>query len=360
MEIHQIVVSASAGDAVTNAALGFQEVLQRVGFSGLFARYIDPLLDGKVLPLAAYEACARPDNLLVYHLSIGEPEVAQFLLGRPERLVIVYHNITPPEYFSALDPGFAGLLASGRAEIALLRNRAELALAVSSYNARELEDLGYRDVRVSPLPIDLVGLHGVEPDAATVAELAALDGPLVLFVGQLLPHKRPDLVLQAYHLLTSALVPNAHLALLGKGRLERYERAVRVLAMELNLHRARIPGWVSPEQLAAHYRRADVLVTMSEHEGVCVPLLEAMSFDVPVVARAFGAIPETMGDAGLLLPAEADPILAAEALAEVLTNQTLRSELVRRGRERLAHFEAERAYATFLGHLLDVMGPAVR
>ena len=76
----------------------------------------------------------------------------------------------------------------------------------------------------------------------------------------------------------------------------------------MNLHRARIPGWLTAEQLAAYYRRADVFVTMSEHEGVCVPLLEAMSFEVPVVARAFGAIPETMGDAGLLLPAEDDPV----------------------------------------------------
>jgi len=360
MEIHQIVVSASAGDAVTNAALSFQQVLQRVGPSGLFARYIDPRLDGKVFPLGVYEACAQPDDLLVYHLSIGEPEVAQFLLGRRERLVIVYHNITPPEYFSTLDPAFAGLLASGRAEVALLRDRTELALAVSAYNAKELEDLGYRDVRVSPLPIDIDELHGVEPDPATMAELEALDGPLVLFVGQMLPHKRPDLVLQAYHVLTSALVPEAHLALLGKGRLERYDSAIRVLARELNLDRARIPGWVTPEQLAAHYRHAAVFVTMSEHEGVCVPLLEAMSFDVPVVARAFGAIPETMGDAGLLLPAEDDPILAAEALAEVLTNPTLRTELVRRGRDRLTHFDAEGAYATFLGHLLDVVGPAVR
>jgi len=360
MEIHQIVVSASAGDAVTNSALGFQEVLQRVGPSGLFARYIDPRLDGKVFPLSVYEACAQPDDLLVYHMSIGEPEVAQFLLGRRERLVLVYHNITPPEYFATLDPAFAGLLASGRSEMALLRDRTEMALAVSAYNARELESLGFRNVRVSPLPIDVERLHDVEPDAATMTELEALDGPLVLFVGQMLPHKRPDLILQAYHVLTTALVPEAHLALLGKGRLGGYETALRVLAKELNLHRARIPGWVTREQLAAHYRNADVFVTLSEHEGVCVPLLEAMSFDVPVVTRAFSAIPETVGDAGLLLPAEDDPMLVAEALAEVLTNQTLRSELVRRGRDRLTHFDSERAYVAFLGHLLDVVGPTVR
>src|SRR5207302_460266 len=168
--IRQVVVSASAGDAVTNAAFGFQELLQRVGPSGLFARYIDPRLDGKVFPLSVYEACAHPDDLLIYHVSIGEPEVVQFLLGRRERLVLMYHNITPAKYFAALDPAFAGLLACGRSELELLRDRAELALAVSAYNARELEALGYEDVRVSPLPVDITTLRSVEPDPAISAE----------------------------------------------------------------------------------------------------------------------------------------------------------------------------------------------
>jgi glycosyltransferase involved in cell wall biosynthesis len=354
MEIHQVVVSASPGDAVTNAALDFQALLQRVGPSGLFARYIDPRLDGRVFPLSVYEACAHPDDLLIYHVSIGEPEVVQFLLGRRERLVLVYHNITPAKYFAALDPAFAGLLACGRSELELLRDRTELALAVSDYNARELEALGYEDVRVSPLPVDIGALHAFEPDPATMADLEALDGPIVLFVGQLLPHKRPDLLLQAYHVLTTYLLPQAHLVLLGPGRNQRYHQALVTLAAEMNLDRARIPGWLTPEQLAAYYRKADVYATMSEHEGVCVPLLEAMSFDLPVLARAFSAIPETMGDAGLLLPAEDDPIFVAEALAELVTASSLRSELIRRGRLRLDRFDVEGAHTTFLAHLASV------
>jgi glycosyltransferase involved in cell wall biosynthesis len=355
MEIHQIIVSASPGDAVTDAAFAYQEILQRVGPSGVFARYIDPRLEGRVFPLSVYEACAQPDDLLLYHVSIGEPEVVQFLLARPERLILVYHNITPARYFAALDPAFAGLLACGRSELALLRDRTEMAFAVSEFNARELQALGYRDVRVSPLPIETDSLHSVEPDPATTASLAALDGPLILFVGQLLPHKRPDLLLQAYHVLTTYLQPQAHLVLLGPARNERYHHALHALAKQLNLNRAQIPGWVTREQLAAHYRHADVFTTMSEHEGVCVPLLEAMSFDVPIVARRFGAIPETMGDAGLLLPADDDPVLIAEAIAEMLTPNGLRSTFIQRGRERLAGFDVDRARATFLGHLLQVV-----
>ena len=355
MEIHQIVVSASAGDAVTNTALGFQEVLQRAGPSRLFARYIDERLHGRVFPLAAYDTGADPDDLLVYHVSIGEPEVLQFLLGHPQRLVIVYHNITPPEFFQEFDPAFAGLLARGRAELEVLRDRASLALAVSPYNARELERLGFADVRVSPLPVDLAGLQAVEADPATAEALRRLEGPVVLYVGQLLPHKRPDLLLQAHHVLTTYLLPDAHLVLCGPPRAPGYHRALQEFAAAVNLAGVHFAGWVTGAQLAAYYRRAEVFATMSEHEGFCVPLLEAMSFGVPVLARDHGAIPDTMGDAGLLLPPEDDPLLVAEATAELLTSEKLRMSLVERGRRRVASFGVDAANATFLGHLLTLL-----
>lgn len=358
MEIHQIVVSASAGDAVTNTALTFQEVLQRVGPSRLFARYIDERLQSRVFPLSAYDTSAGPDDLLVYHVSIGEPEVLQFLLGCPQRLVIVYHNITPPEFFRDLDSAFAGLLARGRAELEVLRDRAELALAVSAYNARELQSLGFADVRVSPLPVDLSGMHAVEPDAATAEALARLEGPVVLYVGQLLPHKRPDLLLQAHHVLTTYLMPDAHLVLCGPARAEGYHRALLQFAAEVNLPGVQFPGWVTDAQLAAFFAAADLFATMSEHEGFCVPLLEAMSFGIPVLAREFGAIPDTMGDAGLLLPPDDDPVLIAEAVAELLTSETVRSDLIERGRRRVAAVDVEGANATFLGNLLALLDAA--
>jgi glycosyltransferase involved in cell wall biosynthesis len=355
MAIHQIVAGAAPGDAVTNTALDFRALLQRVGPSRVYGCHIDPRLSGAVLPLSAFEAGGDPADLIVYHLSIGEPEVVEFLLRRPEPLVIVYHNIAPAEYYADLDPRFAALLAGGRFEMEVLRGRTALALAVSEYNARELEAAGYADVRVCPLPVDIGALSGVEPDPDTMAELKALDGPLVLFVGQLLPHKRADLLVQAYHVLTTYLRPEAHLVLLGTGRFERYSQALAQLVAELNLHGARLPGWLTLEQLAAHYRNAAVFVTMSEHEGVCVPLLEAMSFDVPVIARRYAAIPETMGDAGLLLPADAGPLLVAEAMDELIGSEPLRAELIRRGRRQVEGRDVAAARAAFLRCIASVV-----
>ena len=353
MEIHQVLASASPGDAVTHAAFGFRKVLRQVGRSEILAYHIDPQLRDEVQALHSYEHRCRPRDLLIYHASIGQSEVASFLLESRSRLALIYHNITPSRYFAPFDPPFAQLLDRGRVEVQLLRDRVELALAVSEYNASELEALGYKDVRVSPLPLDLEGLSKVAPDPRTVERLADLDGPLVLFVGQTLPHKRPDLLVHAHHILTTYLLPDVNLALVGAGRLPRYWRAIHDQALELGL-RCLLPGWLRIEELVAFYQAADVFATMSEHEGFCVPLLEAMHFELPVLARGFGAIPDTIAGAGLVLPPAEDPILIAEAMAEMIMDGRLRERLVARGRERVNEFGLDAAEAAFISHLADV------
>jgi L-malate glycosyltransferase len=348
VEIHQVLVSASAGDAVTASAFELRALLRRIGPSDIYARYFDPSLQGDVHPLSSYarrRRSRRPAaDLLVFHASIGEPEVLSFIRERTERLVLVYHNISPASAFLPYDPAFAGLLEGGRRELEQLRDRAVMAIGVSQYNADELERMGYRDVRVAPLVLDLRNLVTQAPDPDTANHLATqVQGPVVLFVGQLLPHKRPDLLLKAYHLLVTYSLPEAHVVLVGAGRLPRYRQALQLFAQELNL-RAWIAGAVTPAQLVAFFRRADVFVTASEHEGFCVP----------VIARSHGAIPETMGDAGVLLPPDDDPALMAEAMAAVLGDRTLRQELVVRGHHRLAAFDADEARAAVLRHLVDV------
>ena len=361
MRAHQILVSASVGDAVTNEALALRPALRTLGDSEVFARYYDPALAGDVLPLDDYRAHAANgpaagDDLLIVHASIGEPAVAQFLAERPERIVLVYHNISPAGPFRPYDLAFARLLEGGRRELAALCPRVTLALADSSFNAADLEALGYEDVRVSPLVVDARALSRVEPDPATAHHLATeVEGPVLLYVGQLLPHKRPDLLVQAFHVLSTYLDPDARLVLVGPARLPRYHQALQHLVHELSLPGAWIAGPVSVAALAAFYRRADAFVTASEHEGFCVPVLEAMAFGLPVVARACGAIPETAADAALLLPPDDDPLLLAEAMAAVLGDGALRATLAERGNARLDCFDPERSTATFLGHLAELV-----
>jgi glycosyltransferase involved in cell wall biosynthesis len=356
MEFHQVVVAAAPDDAVTNTALEYQRLLRRVCGSEIYAAHRHPALADDVRSLRDF--ASRPGrssgDVLVVHLSIGDSAVSQLIDECDERLVLVYHNVTPPEYFEPYDPAFARLLREGRSEVARLADRADIAIGVSGYNAAELEALGYRDVRVVPLVVDVGGFRSVAPDPTLLDTLSDLDGPTFLYVGQILPHKRPDLLLEAYQVLVTNLVPNANLVLVGHARNRVFARVFRTQMAELSLPGARFIGRATSAQLAACFEGATAFVTASEHEGVCVPLLEAMSFDRPVVARDYGAIAETMGGAGVLLPADSGALLIAEALAELASSSELREDLAARGRRRLDDFDPDAARAAFLDVLLEV------
>jgi glycosyltransferase involved in cell wall biosynthesis len=333
--IHQVLAAASPRDAITTVALEYRDVLRQVGPSEVYAQHIAPAIASEVLPLSAYGA-GGSRGILVYHSSIGEPMVSAFLRAQPEPIVLVYHNITPAKYFVGVDDTFAELLMLGRFELESLRHRVVLSIAASEFNARELEAIGYEDVHVIPPVVDPFRLLRTVPDAATVKYLdRELAGPLLLFVGQLLPHKRPDLLVQAMHVAGTYLGLDARLLLVGQNRFASYADAVAAEIRELNLPNVHVVGSVEDERLAAMYRRATAFVTVSEHEGFCVPLLESLAFDVPVLAKACAAIPETVGDAGLLLPEWAGAELIAEAIDRIVADASLRDRLVARGRRRL-------------------------
>jgi glycosyltransferase involved in cell wall biosynthesis len=359
VQIHQVLVSASPGDAITQHAFEVQALLRNIGPSEIFARNIHPGIADDVLDLSKYflMASTRPrDDLLLYHASIGDPEVHGFVVDRPERLVLMYHNISPAAAFAPYEPGFAGLLEAGRRDLALLKDRVTMALCDSAFNAAELVDLGYPDVRVSPLIIDPAYLHDQDLDEGTSHHLKELvHGPVALFVGQILPHKRPEFLVQAFHILTTYLVPEAHLVLLGSPRLPRFAKAVQQQIVELGLHRAWMTGAVPPETLRSFYERADLFVTASDHEGFCVPTLEAMSFQVPVLARGTSAVPETIGGAGILLDPDDGPTVMAEAWAMLLEDQAERKRLIALGTERLLEFDPNVARHKVLENLASVL-----
>jgi L-malate glycosyltransferase len=352
--IHQILVAASSGDAITNLAFGTRRLLREIGPSEIYAHNIASELAGEVLPLWSYRP-SHSRNLLLFHASIGQPEVHEFLDARPEPVVLVYHNVTPARYYDHYDPAFADLLVLGRREVERLRPRVVGAIADSGYNARELEELGYRDVRVVPPTVNLHRLAKVEPRAETMQTLEGLARPIMLSVGQLMPHKRPDFLVQMMHVAESYLGMEGLLFLVGHQRLERYTRAVCRQVLELNLQNVRVFGAVDEHDLAAMYRCAHLVVTASEHEGFCLPLLEAMTFGRPIVARACAAIPETVGDAALLVPPEQGPSFYAEAVNEALANVTLRAALTAGAARRLAVLEERPPEVRMLEALLEVV-----
>jgi L-malate glycosyltransferase len=359
MAIHQVLVSASPGDAITSAAYELRSFLRELGPSEIYARYIDVSLHHDVLALSDFRA-RQSDRLtsdvIIFHMSIGEPMVTHFVASRPEKLIVMYHNVSPPERFLPFDPKYAGLLAAGRIELQSLADKALLAMTVSEYNAGELREAGFRNIAVVPLVVDAKRMHSIEPHTPTMNHFETHDGPMVLFVGQLLPHKRPEALIQAYHILVTYLIPEAMLVVVGTSRLADYSRYLTHLVNELNLNQAWLAGSVSAEQLVAFYRSASVFATASEHEGFCAPIVEAMGFDVPVIARSAAAIPEVAGNAAVLLPYDSGPELMAEAMAETIESSDLRKTLVERGRQRVAAFDPDVSRATMLAKIMEVVG----
>lgn len=350
------MVSAAPGDAITNAAMDLRASLRALGPSEIFAAFVDPGLAGEAYTLSDFPRVAGLADLVVVHVSIGEPALSEFLAERVEPLAVVYHNMSPAEAFEPWEPRFARLLDDGRRELADLARRARVAVGVSSYNAADLRAAGFDAVHVVPLAVDVDTLVGGEADPAMTEMLAGLEGPVVLSVGQLLPHKRPDWTLMAYHVLVTHLVPEAWMVMVGPDRLGGYGAALRDMVRRLSLGRVHITGTISQAALVSCYRRAEVFMTASEHEGFCVPLLEALAFEVPVVARGFGAVPETLAGAGLLLGPQDGLMVAAEALREVIEVPALRASMVEAGRRRLGALPALAARSAMLEVLVGALG----
>jgi glycosyltransferase involved in cell wall biosynthesis len=331
--VHQFVPTLEPG-AVGHHVVMVRELLHELGVeSTTFAEHVKAGMAGVDFREYGRSVPARPDDVLLYHVAIGST-VADFVRDRAPRLVLDHHNITPATYWAGWEPAVVPAAAWARNQFAELAPRAELGIAHSRYSERELTALRCRRTAVVPVLVDLAGYDRAVDEEA----LAGLrhDGPVWLFVGRLAPNKAQQDLVKAFAVFRRVYAPDAVLRLVGGSSSERYLDALRSLVTALDLDDAvDITGSVPDGVLAAHYRSADVLVCVSEHEGFCVPLLEAMHHGVPIVAYDSTAVGETVGAGGLLLPGKS-PGLVAAAVDRVVADEGLRTGLVEAGRRRLA------------------------
>ncbi len=300
MRVHQMVASLTYGDAIGDEALHIQALLRGRGFeSDIFAESTDSLMSARARELEEYPPLASPDDVLILHFSIGS-KAAALAEGLPDKLILVYHNITPPHWFAPYDLKIARQCSRGRTELARLRKRASLALGVSEYNRRELRDLGFESTAVLPLLFDPERLAA--PPHPVVLEMFDDDRTNFLFVGRVTPNKRFEDLIRIVKIYQRSIDRKCRLLCVGQWRdVERYYERLIGLADDLELGGLEFPGHVTTEELVAFYEVADVFLCMSEHEGFCAPLLESFQMGVPVIAYDAGAVSETLGGAGILV-----------------------------------------------------------
>lgn len=338
MRVHQVLVGAGPGDAVTQIATQIRRAVGSVVGAEIFAVHRDPATED-VAHINELPPPRSSRDVIIYHLSIGEPLLADMLVHRPERLVIHYHNITPPGFFAERDPAFAAKLLSGRDEMRVLAARADAVVADSAFNAGEIQPFSSVPVVVMPPPLPFDRFARMEPHGPTDHHLrTAVARPIVLVLGQLLPHKRPDIALGTAYVLAAHVGVDAQFVLAGAPRDAAFAAQLHQHQRRLGLPNVWIAGRLAEDELAAVLRNAAVLLVPSAHEGFCVPIAEAFHLGLPVVASAAGAIPETLGDGGMLLPQSAGPELFAEAVGRIVTDEALHRHMSDRARSNAARF----------------------
>jgi glycosyltransferase involved in cell wall biosynthesis len=334
MRIDQVLCAAGPVDAVTNQALAYRALFRRWGWTGQdYAPVQAPgMARGAVRGL--HELPAAASTPLVIHYSGYARGLERVVAQRP-RSLLVSHNVTPPDYFWSTDPAEAVRCHLASVQLATLAGAVGALAGVSQFNAGELTDLSGRQAAVIPVLFDRRPLGPAE---------GSQDGgaaPTILFVGRLVPHKRQDLIIGAFARFVAG-APDARLVLVGTPLSAGYAAQLAALARRLAPGAVTFAAGISAAELRDHYRAADAFLCLSEHEGFCIPLLEAFHFGVPVVARDAGAVREVVGEAGVLVDGGDGPATVAELLRIVVSDSELRDELAERGGRRLMEYDYDR------------------
>jgi glycosyltransferase involved in cell wall biosynthesis len=344
MIVNQWVPAAHQGDAIGDSARRVREMLRERGHQAdIFAMTIDDELRGDVRPFS--DPASRQADVTIFHFALPSPMTDAFRTLAGAR-ILQYHNITPAAFFAPYDPQLFRLAALGRRELKSLAGHVDLALGDSEFNRVELEEMGFAPTGVFPIAVNTDRLT----DARRLPALERIlgDGLInILFVGRIVPNKRIEDHIRLAEQYKRYI--DAYYRFIFVGRTDgipRYYNAIRAMIAQYRMlpDRFLFPGAVSDEELAAYYRWADVYVSLSEHEGFCVPLVEAMAADVPVLAYGAGAVPETLGGAGIVFSPK-DLEFAAEMIGSLVYDREVRRGIIEGQRRRLADFAPPRLEA---------------
>lgn len=356
MKVYQVLTTLAFGDAVSNDCIAIDGLLKSKGYTtGIFAEFIDPRIDKKLAKEVRFLKNIKPDDVILYHLSTGT-KLNEWIKTINCRKFCLYHNITPGYFFSSYNGKTAALCTDGREQVKSLNKTFDAVMGVSEYNCNDLREFGYEcpmTVKHILIPFDD---YKKEVSAEVISKYS--DGTKnIVFVGRIAPNKcQHDLVqlLAVY----KKMFPEEKIRLILVGSdngTERYSERIKNYAAALGVEDSFVmTGQVPFKDILAYYKLADCFVSMSEHEGFCVPLVEAMYFDTPIVAFDSSAIGETLGGRGILLESK-DMVKASFAVHEVLNDSELSAKIIADQRERLEYFSYENISKFFISQFENLL-----
>jgi len=352
--VHQVLATLGYGDAIGHEVLGIQRVLRAAGYeSDVFVETADRRLEPQTRDYRELIDASRADNLLLHHFSIGS-KASRTAYALPDRMALIYHNITPPEYFVGIHRTLARQCFRGRRELLAYVDRCDLALGDSEFNREDLESLGFPRTAVLPVVPDFSHL-GLEPNRF-IADDYDDDWTNIVFVGRVIANKKVEDLIRFFHAYHTLFNPRSRLLIVGAfSMFERYLAGLHHMIAELKLSDVHFAGHVSDEELVAYYDVADLFLCASEHEGFCVPIVEAFAKEIPVLAYAATAVPATMDGAGVLYDSK-DPLYVASLIDALVSNATLQDAIVSAQLAAVRRLQAKDFSGTLLNFVDRIFG----
>jgi glycosyltransferase involved in cell wall biosynthesis len=351
--IHQVLATLGYGDAIGHEVLGIQRVLRGAGYeSDIFVETADQRVESLTRDYRELVDASDPENLLLHHFSIGS-KASRTAFALPDRMALIYHNITPPEYFVGVHRRLARQCFRGRRELHAYVDRCDLALGDSEFNRQDLEGLGFPRTAVLPVVPGFSHLER-EPNPLVARDFDD-NWTNIVFVGRVIPNKKIDDLIRFFHAYHAVFNPRSRLLIIGAQRgFERYLASLHQLAATLGASDVEFIGHVSDEELVAFYEVADLFLCASEHEGFCVPLVEAFYMEVPVLAYAATAVPATMDGAGVLYDTK-EPLEVARLMDAIVAHRDLQERIVEGQLAAVARLQAKDFGGTLLRFVDEIL-----
>lgn len=351
--IHQFTPSITLGDGVSNALFLTQEILKELGFeSKIFANHIDARLVGRVEHIDVYEPSR--EQILLYHHSIGH-EHHKRIMHFEDKKVLVYHNITPSHFFTS-NPYLQGACNKGREQLASSIDYFSASYADSEYNAKELRSLGYKNIATIPLLFNIEDKKNTPFNEAIIKEHQHTYN--IITVGRVVSNKaQHEVINTVFYLKEEYKLKNLKLFIIGGISEANYSDYLKTLVKNLSLEDTVVfTDKISDEDLQAYYKSADLFLTLSNHEGFCIPLIEAILQDIPTLAYNVGGIGSTLPPSSLLNFKSSD--FVASKIYEIKNDAHVRHSMIKAQREHLKSFSLQTIVSAFASFLqLDYKGP---
>lgn len=351
MQINQIISTIAYGDAVSNDAVAIKRIIKEMGYqTNIYAESIVPPYNQKTaLPIDKMKDLNK-DDIVIYHMSTGSQLSFDFA-KYPCRKIVIYHNITPPEFFNDNDEFIKGINEWGLVGARYLHDKVDYVLAVSEFNKQDLIRMGYQcPIDVLPIIIPMQD-YEKKPDKRLIREYGNKDYTNIVFTGRMVPNKKQEDLISAFYYYKKLYNPKSRLFLVGNFKTsDVYYRRLADYIRKLGLDDIIITGHIKFNQILSYYRIADVFLCMSEHEGFCVPLVEAMHFKTPIIAYNSTAIPSTLGGSGFLID-DKDPVFVAGCIDRLVKDQQLQETIVQKQNERLKDFQYDQISKSFVEYL---------